>query len=375
MEHPSAPKTPGLSRMREESRGKRVILVTGGAGYIGSLLVRRLLRRGYHVRVLDSLLYGGMPLQDLRESRDFTLIRADLRHGSSVAEAVRGVDAVIHLGAIVGDAACAINENLTLDTNLHSVRALAELCKSYGVPRLLFASSCSVYGASENVLDETSALMPLSLYAETKILAERMLLSLADERFAPVLFRFATAYGYSHRPRFDLVINLLTAKAHSDRQITIFGGNQWRPFVHADDIGRALIVTLEAPLQKVAGQVFNVGTNSQNYQLIKVGKLIKEVIPSAELTVDSRITDKRNYYVRFDKFRTVVGFRAVHGMRRSIVELASALDHGAMGTYLDSRYDNSKYLSAALSEKNADLKHVLKEPAVMVSEELSKSIA
>ncbi len=269
------------------SRASRVVLVTGGAGYIGSLLVRRLLARGLRVRVLDALLYGDSALQSVMHHPNLALVRADLRRPDTMTYAFKHADAVIHLGAIVGDPACALDPYFTMEINVDGTRSIAELCQANGVPRLLFASTCSVYGASDDILDEASALNPVSLYAESKIASERLLLALRDNTFAPVILRFATAYGHSPRPRFDLVVNLLTAKAVAGDPITIYGGDQWRPFVHADDIARAMILALDAPLRTVAGQVFNVGSNEQNHQLSEVGTIIKDIIPSADTLVSA----------------------------------------------------------------------------------------
>ena len=227
------------------------VLVIGGAGYIGSALLRRLLDRGYRVRLLDLFVYGEEPIQDLMEHPRLEVLHADFRHIDRVAEAMRDMDAVIHLGAIVGDPACALDEDLTIDVNLMATRMIAEIAKGYGVNRFIFASTCSVYGASDELLDEYSTLNPLSLYARSKIASERVLMGMADDRFNPVILRFGTIYGFSGRTRFDLVVNLLTAKAIVEGQITVMGGDQWRPFVHVEDAALAVFKVLEAPLDSV----------------------------------------------------------------------------------------------------------------------------
>ncbi|MDQ6604335.1 MAG: NAD-dependent epimerase/dehydratase family protein, partial [Chloroflexota bacterium] len=233
------------------------VLVTGAAGYIGSILVRRLLELGYRVRVLDRLMYGDDAIRDILCHPRLEMVVADFRDRAVVARAVENVGAIVHLGAIVGDPACAIDENLTTSTNLEATRMIADVARQAGIRRMIFASSCSVYGASDEALDETSALNPVSLYASTKIAAERALLAMAGADFAPVIMRFATAYGHSYRPRYDLAVNVMTAKAVMEGRITIHGGEQWRPFVHVDDIARALVLALEAPIGAVAGETFN----------------------------------------------------------------------------------------------------------------------
>ena len=336
----SAPRSPGT------------VLVTGGAGYIGSLLVRRLLARGLNVRVLDALLYGDSALRDVLDHPNLALVRADLRRPDTMTHAFGHVDAVVHLGAIVGDPACALDPYFTTEINVDGTRAIAELCKRNGVRRLLFASTCSVYGASDDILDEGSALNPVSLYAESKIASERLLLALHDDTFAPVILRFATAYGHSPRPRFDLVVNLLTAKAVAGDPITIHGGEQWRPFVHADDIARAVILALDAPLQTVAGQVFNVGSNEQNHQLSEVGTTIKRLIPDADVITSPLSVDRRNYRVRFDKIRAALDFRPIHHLQSSISTLQAALESGRLGSYLDDYYNNCQFLRAAMLDNH-----------------------
>jgi nucleoside-diphosphate-sugar epimerase len=259
---------------------------------------------------------------------------------------------VLHLGAIVGDPACALDERLTLSTNLEATRLVTGLCRALGVPRLVFASTCSVYGASDEILDECSALNPVSLYARSKIAAEEELLGGADDRTAPVVLRFATAYGASHRPRFDLAVNVLTAKAVTEGACEIFGGDQWRPFVHVDDIARALIVALEAPAHAVAGEVFNVGSREQNHRLIELGALIQETLPASRVLTNGRILDRRNYYVRFDKIRERLGFTATHTLRDGIAELADAIG-GPLRHWEDPRYDNHASLRQLLAERPA----------------------
>jgi nucleoside-diphosphate-sugar epimerase len=337
---------------RGDRRHRKTIVVTGGAGYIGSLVVRRLLARGYRVRVVDDLLYGDSAISGTLSHPNLRLIVTDFRRHEGLAGALAGADGVLHLGAIVGDPACALDERLTLSTNLEATRLIAGLCQSLGVPRLVFASTCSVYGASDELLDERSALNPVSLYARSKIAAEEALLGNRDDRTAPVVLRFATAYGASFRPRFDLAVNVLTAKAVTEGACEIFGGDQWRPFVHVDDIARALIVALEAPTQAVAGEIFNVGSWEQNHRLIEIGALIQEAIPPARVLTNDRILDRRNYHVRFDKIRERLGFTATHTLRDGIAELATAVS-GPLQHWTDPRYDNNASLRRVLAERPA----------------------
>jgi len=331
-------------------RGQSV-LVTGGAGYIGSRLVRDLLGRGYHVRVLDNLLYGGESIADLDGHPCFELIVDDFRSQIAVDAALRGAEAVVHLGAIVGDPACALDQDFTIQTNLEATQLLIAGAKRAGIRRFLFASTCSVYGASDGVLDETSALSPVSLYAHTKMASEEAVLAAKDDVFAPVNLRFATVYGVSHRPRFDLVVNLLTAKAVTEGQITIHGGEQWRPFVHVADIASSIVLALEAPVDGVSGETFNVGSTDENYHLSKIGELIADLVPSADVLTNDQIHDRRNYFVNFHKLRDRLGFRPAHTVRSGIVEVVDLVTLGHIGSYQDARYHNHRSLTEIVPER------------------------
>jgi len=332
-------------QQKRDSPGVRHVLVIGGAGYIGSVLVRKLLDRGYNITVLDALLYGDESIRDLYNHPGFALIRNDLRNIEAVCRALQYADDVVHLGALVGDPACALSEKLTLEINLAATRMIAEAARGFGIQRFIFASTCSVYGASDQILDEHSPLSPHSLYSRTKIGSERVLLALSDDRFAPIILRFGTVYGISPRPRFDLVINLLAAKATCEKSITIFGGYQWRPFVHVDDVAGAILKCLEAPLQAVQGQIFNVGSEDQNYQIAQLGDLVKELIPNVEVVCKGEDTDRRNYRVSFGKMQKHLGFTPRRTVAEGILEIKAAIESGRIPDYHDARYSNYKTLS------------------------------
>lgn len=330
---------------KPEKRTVRNVLVIGGAGYIGSVLVRKLLNRGYNVTVLDALVYGDESIRDLYDRPGFDLIHDDMRNVEAVVRAMQYADAVVHLGAIVGDPACALDHKLALEINLAATRLIAEAARGFGVQRFIFASTCSVYGASDQLLDERSALNPISLYARTKMESERVLLALEDDRFAPVILRFGTVYGLSPRPRFDLVINLLAARAVCEKRITIFGGDQWRPFIHVDDAAEAILKCLEAPLHAIKGQTFNVGSDDQNYRIAQLGDLIKELIPDVEVIYQGEDGDRRNYRVSFAKIRKHLGFIPRRTVADGIWEIKAAIEDGRIRDYRDARYSNYKTLS------------------------------
>jgi len=331
------------------------VLVIGGAGYIGSALVKKLLELGYRVRVLDLLLYGEEPIAEFYDHPRFELIRGDFRHIHTVVSAVRDMDAIVHLGAIVGDSACSIDEDVTVEINLRATQTIAEVGKGFGIRRFIFASTCSVYGASDELLDECSVLRPISLYARTKMESEKVLLSLADSDFAPTILRFGTIYGLSGRPRFDLVVNLLTAKAIQDGEAGIFGGTQWRPFVHVQDVAEAIVLALQVPDPAVRAQVFNVGSNEQNYQISELGSVIKEMVPSARVVTQPQ-EDERNYRVRFDRIHNALKFQPHHTVPQGVQEILDAFATGKITDYRDPRFHNFNFLS-----QNGNLRSLLIE--------------
>lgn len=331
---------------KETKNGKvENVLVIGGAGYIGSALLPKLLDSGYNVRLLDLLLYGTEPILDVLDHPNLEIIQADFRQVDRVVEAMRDIDAVVHLGAIVGDPACAIDEDLTIEVNLMATRMIAEVAKGFNVGRFIFASTCSVYGAGNEILDERSGLNPVSLYAQSKIASEKVLSRMASSDFAPTMLRFGTIYGLSGRTRFDLVVNLLTAKALIDEEITVFGGSQWRPFVHVDDAALAVFKVLEAPLSQVSNQVYNVGSNDQNYTIAQIGELIHGIVPTAKLLNMGSDADLRNYRVNFDKISRELNFKPRWTIEKGVTQVIEAIEGGEVIDYRHAKYSNVKFLN------------------------------
>lgn len=325
---------------------ERIVLVIGGAGYIGSALIPKLLNEGYRVRVIDLFLYGIDPIAEFMEHPRLETIRADFRQTDALVKALRGVDTVVHLGGIVGDPACAVDEELTIDVNLAATRLIAEAAKGYGVKRFVFASTCSVYGASDQMLDEESELNPLSLYARSKIASEKVLHKLVDEDFALTIVRFGTIYGLSGRTRFDLVVNLLAAKAMFDGEITVFGGDQWRPFVHVDDAARAVNMLLRLPNGGKA-ETFNVGGNKENYTIENVGEIVARHVPNAKLLCSEGDQDKRNYRVNFSKIERMIGFRPRWTVDDGVHQVIDEIRAGRVTDYRDAQYSNAAFMGEA----------------------------
>lgn len=348
----------GRERAEQKTRSKAIehgpVLVIGGAGYIGCWLVSRLLDEGYRVRVLDNAVYGLEPIRELLNHPNLEYQDGDCRNIQDVVKAMRRVSSVVHLAAIVGDPACEIDRNTSIETNYAATRMLVEIAKGNGVERFLFASSCSVYGATDDLMDENSAVQPVSLYGETKEASERALLEAAGDNFHPVLMRFATVFGLSNRPRFDLVVNLLTAKACQDGVITIYNGQQWRPFVHVKDLTEAMLLILEAPLGVISRQVFNVGDNRLNHTLAEVAHVIQAVVPSARVEWIEN-SDRRNYRVRFDKIEKRLGFRCRHSLEDGVVEIKTALDSNLIDSYRNIRFSNLSFLQESGAPANKNL--------------------
>jgi nucleoside-diphosphate-sugar epimerase len=337
----------GAGRAEQQARSKpaepRPVLVIGGAGYIGCWLVRRLLEEGHHVRVLDSAVYGLEPIQDLLEHPRLEYHNGDCRNIQDVVKAMRGVSNVVHLAAIVGDPACEVDRKTTIEINYAATRMLVEIAKGNGVEKLLFASSCSVYGATDELMDENSEVAPISLYGETKQASERALLEAAEDGFHPVLMRFATVFGLTQRPRFDLVVNLLSAKASQEGMITIYNGQQWRPFIHVKDLSEAMLLLLKAPLDSVSGQVFNVGDNGLNCTLSNLAEVIQEVFPETRVERVEN-ADQRNYRVDFSKIEKRVGFRCSYSLKEGVREIKAALESSQIASYRNIRFNNLTFL-------------------------------
>jgi nucleoside-diphosphate-sugar epimerase/dTDP-4-amino-4,6-dideoxygalactose transaminase/CBS domain-containing protein len=307
------------------------ILVVGGAGYLGSVLVRKLIEKGYKVRVLDDMRYGREPLMNLISHNNFELIEGDARDIKIVHKSLQGVDSVIHLAGVVGDPACRTEPEEAIETNYFLTTILAQASKYNQINRFIFASTCSVYGAGDNDITETSKLNPLSLYARSKILSEQAILTLEDNNFSPTIMRMGTLYGQSPRMRFDLVVNILTKNAVLNNKIEIFGGDQWRPLLHVADAADAYIACLEAPIEKVKGQIFNVGSNEENYKINDIGEIVKRIVRNTTLiNLDKEIIegqmDKRSYRVLFDKIKNQIGFITKKNVEDGVLEIKNALE-------------------------------------------------
>ena len=320
------------------------VLVAGGAGYIGSHLVSLLLDRGYLVRVLDANLYDSPAFERFRGEARCTVLRGDIRHIEDLAPAIRGACAVVDLAAIVGDEACEKDAAAAETINFHATELLSSLCRSLGVRRLVFASTCSVYGASTGtVLSEESPTQALSLYAETKLESERILLRHPSPTERVVL-RLATVYGLSQRMRFDLVLNFFTARADSGLPLVVYGGDQIRPLVHVKDAARAFMAAVEGKASAVSGQIFNVGSNEQNVRIADLAQQVRASVPGASVELRVQDRDRRDYHVCFDKIRETLGFCPQVRIQQGIDEILQALRSGSLGDHREDKYYNVRYV-------------------------------
>ncbi|MFN8060123.1 MAG: NAD(P)-dependent oxidoreductase [Vicinamibacterales bacterium] len=324
--------------------GTRRVLLTGAAGYIGSVVARQLLERGHAVRGLDALNFGGDALLSFYNHPRFEFIKGDVRDEATCRQALAGVDGVAHLAAIVGDPACSKQPDLAKDTNWEASVALSRLAEETGVERFVFASTCSNYGKMLNAdgfVNEESVLNPVSLYAELKVKFERHLLERTWQApFCPTSLRFSTVYGLSPRMRFDLTVNEFIRDATLGRDLRVFGEQFWRPYCHVEDLARSVVMSLEADRAKVDRQVFNVGATNENYQKKMIVDELLKVVPSCQVNYVAVNEDPRDYRVDFTKIGRELGFsitkRVIDGLR----EINRALGQGVIADGDAPRYRN-----------------------------------
>ncbi len=306
-------------------------------------LAEELLRAGGEVTVLDSLMHGQDAIAAELEAFGARVVRGDLRDEAARADALAGADAVVHLAAIVGDPACALDPELAHEVNVAGAKTLAEHAASSGVERYVMASTCSNYGRMTDPtvpIDEHGVLAPVSLYAEQKVEVEQWLLGLDPPPFTLTCLRFATIYGVAPRMRFDLTVNEFTRDLWADRQLDVFGEQFWRPYVHVRDAARGVRMVLEAPAEKVAGEVFNVGDTRENYRKLDLVEVIRERTDRGKVEYVSRQEDPRDYKVAFEKIAGTLGFDVTMTVPRGVEELLVALDEGRFEDPFDGRYRN-----------------------------------
>lgn len=331
------------------------ILVTGGAGYLGSVVCKKLLDASYYVRCFDRLYFGIESIQHLLKNKRFKLVQGNIIDFEEFPNLLDDIDAVIHLAGIANDPTAELDLNLTRLVNYEASVKLASLAKSRKIERFIFASSCSVYGQGlADVVDENSPINPVSVYAESKAMAEKEILAISDEYFHPLSLRQATLYGFSPRMRFDLAINLMVLHAVTKGKIFIWGGGeQWRPFLHVEDSADAMLYSLTAPKEKISGKVYNVGSTRDNYKIIDLANLTKDLIHGTVLDVIPDNPDKRSYCVNCDRITEELKWTPKRKIADSIKELLEFIQSKTPQEFEKISYYNIR-----------TMQHFLQKPAI-----------
>jgi nucleoside-diphosphate-sugar epimerase len=319
------------------------IFVTGGGGYVGAVLVPRLLKEGYRVTVLDLMIYGEYVLPTHPR---LNVVKGDIRNQTLLEEIIPGHDALIHLACISNDPSFELNPDLGKSINMDAFRPLVEISRRLGVARFIYASSSSVYGIKEEKdVHEGMSLEPLTDYSRYKADCERVLLELAAPGFTGVTIRPATVCGYSPRQRLDVVVNILTNLAYHKREITVFGGEQLRPNIHIADMVEAYLVLLTAPSDQIAGQIFNAGY--ENQPVVKLAQTVKEVVGSDVRLITTPTDDNRSYHISSKRIRDQLGFTATHSIRDAAADLVQAFKTNLLPNSLeDERYFNIRRMQS-----------------------------
>ncbi|MFX0024313.1 MAG: NAD-dependent epimerase/dehydratase family protein [Candidatus Hermodarchaeota archaeon] len=302
------------------------ILVVGGGGYLGSILIPLLLKQGYQVKCLDKLFFGEKPIESFKD--EIELIKDDIRTCSP--SVLKNIDICINLAAISQpDQSQAIDTKLYYEINHTGCVRLAKLCKDNGIERFIFTSTCSVYGFQEGIISEENNPNPIEAYGKSKVMAEKDLLNLADDNFVVTILRPGTMYGFSQKMRFDLVVNGMTWALQEFKKINVMrDGNQWRPNVHVKDVARLILNLLELGEGKIQKEIFNVGDDKQNYQILPLAKLIGDSVG-----IDYELgwygePDTRSYRVNFSKLKNKLGFKINHTVEEAAKNVYNALEEG-----------------------------------------------
>ena len=320
------------------------VLITGGAGYVGSILTNKLVEQNYHVKVIDSLVYGDDGISKLINEEKIDFFNLDIRDSKNLLKLIDDVDSVIHLAAVVGEPLCKKIPDSAKQINEFATKNLVNICKKNNIKKFLFASTCSNYGSSSEIVDEISPVKPLSLYSECKVNSESYILNKNDDNFNTCILRFATAHGLSPRMRFDLLVQEFLRDALIDKKISIFGQDFWRPLIHVDDMANACISILNAPSKLISGQIFNVGSSRENYTKKQLAQIIQKYVPNTEIEIiDSKI-DPRNYRVSFEKIKKSLNFEPTRTVEDSVIEILGKIKDQTLDP-IDSEFSNMSKLT------------------------------
>ncbi len=325
----------------------KTVFVTGGAGYVGAVLVPKLLTAGYAVKVIDLYLYGDDVLEGVKHNPRLTQIRGDIRDVPLLEKEIPGCEAIIHLACISNDPSYELNPNLSKSINYDAFFPLVAIAKKSGVKRFIFASSSSVYGVKETPnVTEDLPLEPLTDYSKYKALCEEHLLKAQNKDFTVLILRPATVCGYSPRLRLDLTVNILTNHAMANSRIKVFGGEQRRPNIHIEDVTDLYVESLNYPTGKIAGKIFNAGY--ENHTVRQIADLVKENLarPGIDIVVEPS-NDNRSYHISSEKIKRELGFAPKHTIAEAVRDLKSAFDAGKIpNSMTENRYYNIKTMQA-----------------------------
>jgi len=315
------------------------IFITGGAGYVGAVLVPRLLESGYKITVLDLMMYGEAVLP---KHPNLHSVKGDIRDQALLKELIPGHHTVIHLACISNDPSFELNPELGKSINLDAFRPLVEISKDAGVQRFIYASSSSVYGIKDEPdVHEEMTLEPLTDYSRFKADCEKILAEYQSDNFTTVTIRPATVCGYSPRQRLDVIVNILTNLAYHKREISVFGGDQLRPNIHIRDMVEAYMVILEAPKEKIDGKIFNAGY--ENQPVWELAQTVKNVVGEDVKLITTPTDDNRSYHISSKKIKDELGFEATHTIRHAVEDLCEAFEKGLLTDSLENEmYFNIK---------------------------------
>jgi nucleoside-diphosphate-sugar epimerase len=305
------------------------IFITGVAGYVGSVLVRNLLDNDYNVIGCDSLEYNNKySIDSIIDKPNFNFLNGDITNDKLFLEINKEeIDVFINLAAIVGDPACGLKPEKAVEVNYDATIKLAELMLNKDIDLFILASTCSIYGKNEiPLLNEETEGKPVSLYGWSKVLAEKGIKRLGEKGLPFSILRYATAHGYSFRPRFDLVVNNFALRALTNMDLTVFGGTQIRPFIHVKDMCKAIMYCI-SNIDKAKGEIFNAGNEKENYSILQVAKIIKEIIPSTNIKILEDIIDERSYSVSFNKIQNKLNFMTSYTIKDTVNDVSEAIQN------------------------------------------------
>ena len=327
------------------------VVVTGGAGYVGSILVNRLVKEKFNVKVIDSLVFGDDGISHLINNNSIEFFNVDIRETKKIIDIIENVDCVVHLAAIVGEPLCKKIPEAAKQINEIATKNIVSLCKNHGVKRFVFASTCSNYGSSLKIVDEESPVQPLSLYSECKVNSEKFILDRNMKDFSTCILRFATAHGLSPRMRFDLLVQEFLRDALIDKKISIFGEDFWRPLIHVEDMVNACLKVVNAKSEIISGQIFNVGSDKENYTKKQLAEIISEYVIDTKIEIIKSKVDPRNYKVSFEKISNSLEFDTKKSVRDSILEILKEVKSGNVDPR-DSEFSNMSKLTEKIESLN-----------------------